>query len=386
MNNVKLLFINSGPVSPKSGDSFVEKYRFLSKYFSGYLITPVSGQKHLAVKKIGAFEMHTFLYYYGNSVIRNVKSLYASFKKAYKIFKYREKYDVVISKNPLLTGLSAVIIAKLTQRKSVIEINGDFTYAFDYNRKGRNTVTLSETIKSIISKKIIVFVIKNSDRVKLLYSGQLEPLNIGKATERKISVFSNFVAIKKFCNEKITDNKYILFLGYPWYLKGVDILIKSFNMVTSEFKNYKLKIVGYCPEGFDYYKSLAKGNENIEFHKPVFYDKVVKLMAGCSLFILPSRTEAMGRVLLEAMACEKPIIASNVGGIPEVIKNGYNGLLFKSENVNDLADKIRLVLSNKKFASVLGNNAYVYVKEKLSEECYAKNYINMIKNTLDGLD
>ena len=111
-----------------------------------------------------------------------------------------------------------------------------------------------------------------------------------------------------------------------------------------------MKIVGYCPEGFHYYKSLAKGNENIEFHKPVFYDEVVKLMAACSLFVLPSRTEAMGRVLLEAMACKKPIIASNVGGIPNVIKDGYNGLLFKSEKVDDLADKIRLVLSNKKIS------------------------------------
>ena len=123
-------------------------------------------------------------------------------KKHTKFLKYREKYDVVISKNPLLTGLSAVIIAKLTQRKSVIEINGDFTYAFDYNRKGRNTVTLSETIKSIISKKIIVFVIKNSDRVKLLYSGQLEPLNIGKRQKEKYQFSRILLRLKNFVMKK----------------------------------------------------------------------------------------------------------------------------------------------------------------------------------------
>ena len=76
MKNIKLLFINSGPVSPKSGDSFVEKYKFLSKYFSGYIITPVSEKKHLSLKKIGAFELYSFLYFYGNSVIRNIKLLY----------------------------------------------------------------------------------------------------------------------------------------------------------------------------------------------------------------------------------------------------------------------------------------------------------------------
>ena len=55
MKNVKVLFINSGPVSPKSGDSFAEKYKFLSQYISGYIITPVSGKKHLTVKKIRCF-------------------------------------------------------------------------------------------------------------------------------------------------------------------------------------------------------------------------------------------------------------------------------------------------------------------------------------------
>ena len=384
MKNCKVLFINSGPVSPKSGDSFAEKYKFLSRYISGYIITPVSGKKHLTVKRIDAFELHSFLYFYGNSLIRNIKLLYNTLKKAYQIYKNQDHYDVVISKNPLVTGLSAVAIAKLAGKKSLIEINGDFSYAFNYSRMGKNVTTLIEKLKGRVSREIVAFVIKKADRIKLLYGEQLSPLNIKPSVEHKVSVFSNYVAVSKFFSENLIDEKYLLFLGYPWYLKGVDVLIKAFNRVSSEFPEYKLKIIGYCPEGFDYYEKLAQGNTNIEFHKPVFYDKVIKLMAGCSLFILPSRTEAMGRVLLEAMACKKPIIASDVGGIPEVIKDGYNGLLFKSEKVDDLAQKIRLILSNKKIASELRNNAYYYVKEKLSEECYAVNFINMINNTLYG--
>jgi len=382
MNDVKLLFINSGPVAPKRGVSFVEKYKFLSQYFSGYIITPVAGKEHLTVEKVGSFELRSCLYFYGNSVIRNVKQLHHTLKEAYKILKYEGQYDAVISKNPLMTGLSAVLIARLGKKKSVIEINGDFAYAFNYNRKGRKSVTLSEKIKSKASQKIVTFVIKKADRVKLLYSDQLEALNIKPSVDHKVSVFSNFVAISKFFTAQPTDEKYLLFLGYPWYLKGVDILIKAFNSVTTEFPDYRLKIVGYCPEGFEYYKRLANGNNSIEFHKPVFYDKVVSLMAGCSIFVLPSRTEAMGRVLLEAMACRKPIIASNVGGIPEVVKDGFNGLLFESENTGDLARKIRLILNDKNLCQTLGDNAYSFVNQNLSEEKYAHNYMSMIKNTL----
>ena len=117
LNKVKLLFLNSGPVSPKSGDSFVEKFKFLSQYISGYIITPVSGNKHLTVKRIGAFELHTFLYYYGNSFVRSISSLYLTFKKAYEIYIKKEKYDVVISKNLFADWLNCCSDCEINSKK-----------------------------------------------------------------------------------------------------------------------------------------------------------------------------------------------------------------------------------------------------------------------------
>jgi glycosyltransferase involved in cell wall biosynthesis len=108
------------------------------------------------------------------------------------------------------------------------------------------------------------------------------------------------------------------------------------------------------------------------------YKDVIPLFAGCSLYVLASRTEAMGRVLLEAMACRKPVIASNVGGVPYVIEDGYNGLLFEKENVDDLAEKIKLVLSDNELAEKLAENGYMYVRKNLSEKNYINNYKNMI--------
>ena len=182
----------------------------------------------------------------------------------------QDHYDVVISKNPLLTGLSAVAIAKLAEKKSIIEINGDFSYAFNYSRMGKNVTTLIEKLKSKVSREIVAFVIKKADRIKLLYSDQLAPLNIKPSVDHKVSVFSNYVAISKFFSENLIDEKYLLFLGYPWYLKGVDVLIKAFNRVSPEFPDYKLKIVGYCPEGFDYYEKLAKETQTSSFISQYF--------------------------------------------------------------------------------------------------------------------
>ena len=105
-------------------------------------------------------------------------------------------------------------------------------------------------------------------------------------------------------------------------------------------------------------------------------------MTACSLYVLASRTEAMGRVLLEAMASEKPIIASNVDGVPTVIRDGYNGLLFVSESVDDLADKMRTVLSDKQRATTLARNGLEYVMSNLSEACYLNKYQEMVRQTL----
>ena len=138
-------------------------------------------------------------------------------------------------------------------------------------------------------------------------------------------------------------------------MKGVDILIKAFNKISNEFSEYTLKVVGYCDDK-SYFEKISSNNKQIQLCNPVNYSEVIKLMEGCSLFILPSRTEAMGRVLLEAMASKKPIIASNVDGIPTYIKDGYNGLLFESENVDDLAEKMHTVMSDENYARQLADN------------------------------
>jgi glycosyltransferase involved in cell wall biosynthesis len=68
-------------------------------------------------------------------------------------------------------------------------------------------------------------------------------------------------------------------------------------------------------------------------------------------------------VLLEAMACKKPIVASNVGGIPEIIKDGENGLLVPKDNPLKLAQAIIKLLKNDKLSNTIANNAFTHVKK-----------------------
>jgi glycosyltransferase involved in cell wall biosynthesis len=293
-------------------------------------------------------------------------------------FIHKHRFDVIISNNHLITGIQAAFIGKIINAKVVVEVNGNFEAAFKYGATGMFKPGLIDKIKDRVSIGCISWVAQHVDAVKLVYSNQLIPLKLRHAQPIKTYCFPNFVPIKYFLDNEKTDGKYLLLMGYPWYLKGVDVLIKAFNIISSDFPDYTLKIVGWIPKGKEYYENLINGNDKIELLDPVFYDKVITYMTNCSLYVLASRTDSSPRVLREAMASKKPIIASNIDGVPDLIKDGYNGLLFKSENHADLADKISLILSDNNLANQLAENGFNYVQKYLSEECYITKYKAMI--------
>src|SRR4029079_19216509 len=96
--------------------------------------------------------------------------------------------------------------------------------------------------------------------------------------------------------------------------------------------------------------------------------QVADLMQRCEMFVLPSRAEPFGIVLIEAMACRKPVIATRVGGIPEIIEDGQNGILVEPDNPEKLAEAIIRVLKNRDLQTSLANCGYAVVHERFSSE------------------
>ena len=381
MERRHVLFLWSGPCFMSGPEIIEDKLNYLSKYIFGDIIAATI-QRDMHYNKLGEFRFHP-ISYKRTSIKRNLTE-YRFVLKALKLF-FIEKYrfKVIISPNPLNTGLEALIIRIFTKAKVIVEINGNFEEAFKYGSSGAVTPNLIEKIKGRVSKSLIDFVVRKADIVKILNEKQI-PASLRKKPDilKKVVWFPDYVATRSFSGLKITDGRYILFIGHPWYLKGVDILIKAFKNISSTFPDYKLKIIGWCPNGRDFFENLVKPNSNIELLAPLVFKDVPKVMAACSIFVLPSRTEAMGRVLIEAMACKKPVIGSNVDGIPNIVKNNFNGLLFESENVDDLTDKIYMVLGNKYLADKLSTNAYKYLLENFTEEHYVGNFKNMLDKTL----
>ena len=213
----------------------------------------------------------------------------------------------------------------------------------------------------------------------------------------KVVVIPNGINVDEFdapyskeeCREQLglpLSENIILFLGGLNPHKGPDVLLKAMPQIIKEVSNTELVFVGRGTMkkelemvskklGVDEYIRFAGFVEDA-FEKAVYYK-------AADVFVLPSTgPEAFGIVNLEAMACGVPIVASKIGGIPDVVRDGENGVLVPPRDSEALADAIIYLLKNEDVREKMGKNGRKKVKdyswEKIAEET-ENVYLSLIK-------
>ncbi len=194
---------------------------------------------------------------------------------------------------------------------------------------------------------------------------------------KKITVIPNGVDVTKFelsyskekCRQKLNlplDQKIMLFVGNLIEYKGIDVLLHSMSMIVKKAKKTRLLLVGdgkirHELEELSVQLGLGKSVKFVGFVgenvKPLYY-------RASDIFVLPStmRTESFGLVNLEAMACGLPIVASNIGGIPDVVRDQQNGLLVPPKDVKTLARSIVCLLKDDDLRHRMSETARIIVR------------------------
>jgi glycosyltransferase involved in cell wall biosynthesis len=116
------------------------------------------------------------------------------------------------------------------------------------------------------------------------------------------------------------ESKTIVFVGNLIKEKGILELLSTFESLDGKYENYKLRIIGQGPLLRSLLDKYAHINERVKFLGSLPLDKVANEIREAALLVLPSYREGVPNVLLEALSCGTPIVATNVGGIPEVIE------------------------------------------------------------------
>jgi len=173
-------------------------------------------------------------------------------------------------------------------------------------------------------------------------------------------------------------DKQVVFAGRLSKEKGVDILIKAFSSINDAH----LLIIGDGPER-ERLQILSRNYPNIHFLGLLPNKLVLEYIKGSDIYVQPSRTEGLPTVILEAMACKTPVIATKIEGSVEIIDDGMSGILVEPGDIEALRENIRILLEDRKKAIRLAENAYKNILEKYNWNVVSEQYINLYRKVLE---
>jgi glycosyltransferase involved in cell wall biosynthesis len=202
-------------------------------------------------------------------------------------------------------------------------------------------IALMQFFERFLFKKIDIFYALSRDEIN--YLKKISPNSIIKFQTMGISKEYFKSVNKKEARKKLKldqKEKYVLYVGRLKVTKGISELLDAVKEM-----DIKLILIGEG-KNYDMYKRYAKlkGIKNVSFLGSVYGKKIHLYYSACDSLILPSYTEGAPVVLMEAMAKDLPVISTDVGGIPLMIKNKVNGLLIKPKNSDDIKNAIEHIL------------------------------------------
>ncbi len=176
-------------------------------------------------------------------------------------------------------------------------------------------------------------------------------------------------------NIKSGKKRRVIFIGRLNKIKNLHNLIKAFSDIGSDAE---LVFVGYGKEKEGLEKYAKKMGINLIFRGVVPRERIPIELNQSDVFILPSFSEGQPKVLLEAMSCGLPCIASDIPSLREIIKDGFNGFLCKTDS-ESIKSCIKDVLNNSSVAKRVGKNAREFIKNNFSAEVLLEKEIKLLK-------
>lgn len=176
-------------------------------------------------------------------------------------------------------------------------------------------------------------------------------------------------------NRKSPISNLVLTVARLTQQKSIDTLIDAIALVP----NARLEIIGDGPErgNLEQHARDLQVQNRVEFLGALPQDQLPAHYARCGVFVLPSIREGMGLVLAEALLCGAPVIATNSGGVTDIVRDGETGLLFPERDARTLADAIEKILNDHALAQRLSETGAALVREQYTSEYVARQFIEI---------
>ena len=261
------------------------------------------------------------------------------------------------------TPFAGLLSAKIKKKPLVVTYHGDWqdNYGGFFRRVGTAVHNRFLVDKLLNAANVIISpsksFIKNSEYlVRFLDKVVVIPNGIDLA---KFSVYYSKNKARELLNLP-QESIILLYLGFLSPYKGLDVLIKSFSIIIEKYPQAILIIAG---KG-ELREELERKAREIHLENKILFPGFIAedlkplYFGAADIFCLPSSmsTESFGIVNLEAMSFGLPIVASDIGGIPDIVRSGRNGLLARPNNIKSFSSAILSILDNNKLRKRLGEN------------------------------
>jgi len=231
-------------------------------------------------------------------------------------------------------------------------------------------VAVSEDLKRFITGNVGV----PPERIKVIYNGQEVLPPIGVEEKQRLR---DELGLKK-------DEKVVGVVGSLYPVKGHKYLLAAIPQILKIHPHTTFLIVGRGELELPLKEEVNRCALQNRVRFLGFRDDVSALLSIMDVFVLPSLSEGLSIALLEAMAAGKPVVATNVGGNPELVADGESGYAVPPRDPDALAAKLQVLLTDKRRALKLGENGRKRVQEKFSLQAMADNYQRLYEECLQN--
>ncbi len=315
------------------------------------------------------------------------------------LYQHQQDYDLIYVCGLRVLGVLGVLMAKLLDKACVLrsesegELEGDFVRTDFVRRRPLLDGVLAEGIR--LRNQVLM----GADRFISISSAITEEYVEVGVDERQITTIPNGVDTERFRPPRDSEKSHLRSkLGLPdkWLLtytgklnqgKGLTVLLRAWRELLGETQDLHLVLVGSGSGQYlsreEELRAYVKENDlgqHVTFTG--YVENVEEYLKASDCFVLPSRSEAFGLALCEAMACGLPCIGTTVGGIPDFVMDGENGVLVDPGDSGALRDAIWRLHSEEERARDLGRNARATVQEGFSMQSVAEAHIETFKDVL----
>lgn len=282
---------------------------------------------------------------------------------------FRENQFDIVHSHGYFTDICSLLIAKITHIPCISTCHG-----FIKNNLKLKLYNFFDKVSLLFASRVIAVSDNVRDEIKYVnfFKRNVVILPNAVPVNRKdkltVSTGSNFISDFGRDESKIT-------IGYVGRLskeKGVVYLLAALGHDILQNNNVRLVVIGEGDEGASLHQSARELGVADRVFFLGFRDNVEELLSCIDVFVLPSLTEGTPMALLEAMAHGVPVIATNVGGVPDVIRSEYNGLLVEPKSSLAIARSINKLINNIDLRKQLSNNGMKTIEDKYGVDswCY----------------